>query len=114
MGLLVRRALPEALIDLAADGFQALISVGLAVPDILITDIHMPHMDGFEMIRSLSTVCAVRPGIIIAVSSLSPSDLAAHARALPAVQFMSKPIDEGRLAETLRRARIESGEIAGH
>ena len=100
---LVRRALPDAEITQAEDGFQALLAVGRRVPDILITDINMPHMDGFEMIRSLVGGGALRPTTILAVSSLSPSDLEARGRLLPEVQLMSKPVDEARFATTLHR-----------
>jgi excisionase family DNA binding protein len=109
---LVRRALPDAEIMQAEDGFQALLAVGQCVPDILVTDINMPHMDGFEMIRSLVGGGALRPAKIVAVSSLSPSDLEARGRLLPDVQFMSKPVDEARFAKTLHRIQAAAGGIA--
>lgn len=95
---LVRRALPGAEIAQAEDGFQALLAVGRRVPDILVTDINMPHMDGFEMIRSLAERALKSPAAIVAVSSLSPSDLAARGRLLPGVHFLPKPVDRKRLA----------------
>jgi excisionase family DNA binding protein len=98
----VRRTRPDSAIDLATDGFQALLRAGKAMPDILITDVNMPHMDGFEMIRALAEESAQSPSTLIAVSSLSPSDLASRGRLLPGVHFMSKPVDQERLAALLR------------
>ncbi len=98
---LVRRLLPHAAFDLATDGFQALLRAGKAMPDVLITDVNMPHMDGFEMIRALSEESARSPATIVAVSSLSPSDLAARGRMLPGVHFMAKPVDQARLGALL-------------
>lgn len=101
MVTMVRQILPDAAIDTATDGFQALLGVGKAPPDVLITDINMPHMDGFEMIRSLAEIAFQAPSAIVAVSSLSPSDLAARGRLLPGVHFLSKPVDRRRLAALL-------------
>jgi len=103
MVVLVRRTSPDSAIDLATDGFQALLRAGKAMPDILITDVNMPHMDGFEMIRALAEESAQSPSTIIAVSSLSPSDLASRGRLLPGVHFLSKPVDQERLAALLLR-----------
>ena len=43
---LVEIAVPGARIVVAANGFDALIEVGKAMPDLIVTDITMPHMDG--------------------------------------------------------------------
>lgn len=37
----------------ARDGFDALIRIGEARPDLLISDLNMPGMDGFRMVRTL-------------------------------------------------------------
>ena len=102
MATVVRRALPDAVIDRARDGFQALLRAGNAMPDVLVTDVNMPHMDGFEMIRTLAQQSEPSPATIVAVSSLSPSELEARGRVLPGVHFMSKPVDQETLAALLR------------
>lgn len=101
LSLLVRQLLPDASLETAPDGFQALLSMGAAPPDVLITDIAMPHMDGFEMLRSLSELRASKPSTIVAVSSLSPTELDARGRLLPDIHFLSKPVDRHRLAQVL-------------
>ena len=101
MVTMVRQILPDAAIDESTDGFQALLQAGRTSPDVLITDINMPHMDGFEMIRSLAESTFQAPSTIVAVSSLSPSDLAARGRMLPGVHFLSKPVDRRRLGALL-------------
>ena len=40
-------------VSLAADGVQALVRVTADAPDLIITDVMMPHMDGIELIRRL-------------------------------------------------------------
>lgn len=40
-------------VERAADGAEALARIREALPDILVTDIAMPHMDGIELIRTI-------------------------------------------------------------
>lgn len=37
----------------ANDGFVSLVEIGKKQPDLLITDLYMPNMDGFQMLKSL-------------------------------------------------------------
>ncbi len=101
---LVEIAVPGARIVVAANGFDALIEVGKTMPDLIITDITMPHMDGVEMIRHLSARGDARPPAIVAVSSHS----AAHVDklgGLPAgVTLLSKPLEPARFVETVNLA----------
>ena len=104
---LLRRVRPGARIETVADGFDALMAIGRSDPDILITDVHLPHMDGIEMLRRLSV--DARPRQIVAVSAFTADDLPAL-RALPAgVRFLRKPIDAQRLAEALGATGLAAG-----
>ena len=101
---LVEIAVPGARIVVAANGFDALIEVGKAMPDLIVTDITMPHMNGVEMIRHLSTQGEARPPAIVAVSSHS----AAHVHklgGLPAgVALLAKPVEPDKFVETVNLA----------
>ena len=101
---LVEIAVPGARIVVAANGFDALIEVGKAMPDLIVTDITMPHMDGVEMIRHLSTQGDARPPAIVAVSSHS----AAHVQKLgglpPGVALLPKPVEPDKFVETVNLA----------
>ena len=104
LSAMVESALPAAAVSLAENGFQALVAIGQAVPDIVITDITMPHMDGLEMIRHLCARSVVRPRLIVAVSSRTPAQIRKLGGVPPEVTFLSKPVDPLRLAQTLREA----------
>jgi CheY-like chemotaxis protein len=107
LNLLVKSALPGATITMADNGFQALVAIGQAVPDIVITDILMPHMNGFEMLRQLAKHCVVRPKLIIAMSSQSLSKLS-HLGELPAdVRFLAKPIDPAMFIDAVQTAAAQ-------
>ncbi|MCB5189960.1 response regulator [Methylobacillus arboreus] len=58
-------------IDVATDGFEGLISLGREVPDLLITDLNMPGMSGFEMLRHLKNSNQFSQLNIIALTALN-------------------------------------------
>ncbi len=91
--LLVNEALPGAQVVVFESGIQALVAIGQQAPDIVITDILMPHMNGIEMLRQLATQCVVRPRLIVAVSSFTPEQLAQKGELPPGVRSIRKPID---------------------
>src|SRR5580692_8440724 len=53
-------------VDTAEDGFSALLSMKYAVPDLLLSDLNMPHMSGFEL---LSVVRRRFPQILVIAMS---------------------------------------------
>jgi excisionase family DNA binding protein len=100
---LVRKALPHARIEVAENGFQGLVTIGRVSPDIVITDINMPHMNGLEMIRNLLSDTAIRPRTLVAISSLSKQGLAELGSLPPGVLFLRKPLEERLLIAALQQ-----------
>jgi excisionase family DNA binding protein len=100
---LVLQALPDATVDTAGDGFEALIAVGRHMPHIVLADLAMPHMSGVEMLRRLRQESAAGP-TAIAVSALSEAE-ARELDGLPAdVPLLTKPVDPRQLHALLRAA----------
>lgn len=89
---------------LAQDGFEGLVMAGKYAPDLVITDLSMPGMDGFEMIRHLVTSSEVNIPAIIAVTALSPQDIAAHGGLPDDIPVYAKPIPLGVLKHIVERA----------
>lgn len=95
----VRRVLERALeregyvVATASNGAEALEAVAAAPPDLVVTDINMPDVDGIELLINL----VERGGIkVIAISGggLFPKDeLLADARLLGAVDIIAKPFE---------------------
>lgn len=83
--------LPVELIT-AGNGVEGLIRVGRDTPDLMITDLSMPGMDGFELIRSLAT-SSFREGMeIVVVTGLDPADVAARGGLPNGVRMFPKPV----------------------
>ena len=100
---LVLSALPAARVQALSSGFDALLTIGRQSPDILITDLMMPNMNGFEMLRHLAHDHASRPRAIWAVSNHSHDELLDLGELPEDVLFQSKPIERERFIDMLRR-----------
>ena len=76
---------------IVGNGFEGLLQVGQQVPDILIADLMMPGMDGFEMIRNLRANPNLARMDIIVVSAIDREEVAK--RGLPNdITIFGKPI----------------------
>lgn len=81
----------------APNGFIGLIKIGEITPDILITDLDMPGMDGFEMIRALRKTRSFDELEIIVVSGLDSHEIEVRG-GLPAdIRVFGKPVPFDRL-----------------
>lgn len=83
----------------AADGLTALDQVHAVRPDVLLLDIVMPEVDGFEVVRHLREP---RPLVIFQTAF---SDHALRAFEHEALDFVVKPVTRERLARAIDRAR---------
>ena len=101
---LVEIAVPGARITCAANGFDALIEIGKAMPDLIVTDISMPYIDGVQMIRHLCAPGHARPPAIVAVSSHSPEHVEKLGGLPPGVTLLAKPVEPDKFVETLNLA----------
>ncbi|MFL6696820.1 MAG: response regulator [Vitreoscilla sp.] len=101
--MLVEEAFPSASITKANNGFEGLRAMGRITPDILVTDIVMPHIDGLEMLRHVATQ-ADRPGLVIATSFLQQDEVERRGR-LDGVAFLPKPLDATAFLALLRTHR---------
>ncbi len=86
----------------AENGQQALMLIDAYEPDILMTDIRMPIMNGIEL---ASQVKSRLPGCkIIFISGFSDKDYLKAAIHLGVVNYVEKPVDLAELTETIRKA----------
>lgn len=87
----------------AEDGVDALARIGEMLPDLMLLDLMMPKMDGFEVCRQVRANPAWKDLPILVQSSLSSSDDRKHAFSAGATDFVTKPINA---TELLSRVRI--------
>ncbi len=89
----------------ANDGFQGLVRIGQWMPDMVVTDLNMPGMNGFEMVRSLKMAGADYANLqVVAVTALSAGDVADRGGLPEGTVVFQKPVDFSAI-EDLARSR---------
>lgn len=75
------------------DGFLGLVALGEAEPDLLLLDLGLPRLDGFELLRALRASPSYQHLPVIVTSALSPEEVADRGGVPPGVAFLPKPVD---------------------
>lgn len=89
--------------DAAFDGLSGLAKVESSPPDLILLDLNLPGMDGYEVARRLKHSAKTRIIPIVVVSSFAEVENRIKALDAGADDFLSKPIDQVEL-----RARVQS------
>jgi len=93
---------PRAHIYCAADGRIGLDHFRTYLPDIVVTDLNMPEMDGIQL---LTVIRATKPetGVIVVTAHSDWPGPAESASAAIPIEYISKPIDFGNLFAAVDR-----------
>jgi len=84
-------------VSVTDNAMSALMMIGRQSPDMLVTDLHMPGMDGFKMLRVLRETPETRRTRVVVVSGLDAEEIKDRG-GLPAdVELLPKPIPFDRL-----------------
>lgn len=86
----------------ATNGFEGLVRIGETQPRMLITDLNMPGMDGFRMIRSLRGSADYKDMDIVAVTALDKAEIADRGGLPEDVKVMTKPVPFSELERLVR------------
>ena len=84
---------PRVQVEQAEDGYDALLKAGHSKPDLMILDLRMPRMDGFEACRRIRTNPATAATKILAVSGFMDEEAQREIIRCGASDFMRKPLD---------------------
>jgi len=101
----------------AASGEEALAAVAAQLPDLILLDIMLPGMDGFEVTRRLKADATSRAVPIILVTSLDDRKSRIKGLEAGAEEFINKPVDRAELLVRVRnllRLKAYSDFIANH
>jgi two-component system, LytTR family, response regulator len=96
------------IIDKCQNGREAIRAIKTHKPDLVFLDIQMPGFDGFSVVQGLMEV---EPPLFVFVTAYS--DHAIRAFEANAMDYLMKPVDEARLADTLERVRQRLTEKRG-
>ncbi len=102
--------LPHPDIEIAAEcanGFEAVKAVAETTPDLLVLDVQMPKLDGFEVLELIGQGSAAPPVVIFVTAY---DQYAMRAFDAHAVDYLLKPFSTERFELALERARSRLGE----
>lgn len=89
----------------AEDGEEALKLIELQTPDIIITDIKMPRMDGLTLVETIKN--RKLPTKIVIISGYSDFSFAQKTTRFGASDYVLKPIEETQVLDVVRRCVIQ-------
>ena len=93
----------------ATNGVEAVDMVEAYEPDVVVTDIIMPRMDGFMLMETLGRMNLKKHPEIVALTALGRDDFITRAMSLGARYYMVKPFD----ATALYRCILDAAQIGG-
>src|SRR5690606_5380156 len=76
----------------AASGAEALLLSGEQPPDLLVTDLVMPGIDGFGMLETLTKRALAKPMQIVVATALEPAEIESRGGLPPGVSVFHKPV----------------------
>jgi two-component system LytT family response regulator len=90
-----------------ANGFEAVQRIGELAPDLVLLDVQMPKLDGFEV---LSLLDPDKPQVVFVTAF---DEYALRAFEVNAVDYLLKPFGRDRLAAALERVRARLAAVGG-
>lgn len=94
----------------AANGIQGLSCIKAQYPDVVLTDVRMPEMDGLEMIGAL-TAAGIQTKYII-LSAYSEFEYAKKAMSYGVSEYLLKPVSISELSQSLKKLELQLQESA--
>jgi DNA-binding response OmpR family regulator len=94
----------------ASDGHGALAEVEQSLPDLILLDLKMPHMDGYEVIRQLKGSEGTQsvPIIVITASPVDKERDRVQVLGMGVSQYITKPLSIETLVSEIRSVIDES------
>lgn len=87
----------------AVDGVHGLEVLAGETPDVIVTDINMPRMDGFGFIEGVRKSGRHRATPILVLTTESDAEKKSRARQAGATGWIVKPFNPAKLVDALRR-----------
>ena len=92
----------------ANDGYEGLIKIGQTLPSVIITDLRMPNMDGFQMIKALKKMPELSECVIVVVTGLTVEEVQQQGGLPDDVELFIKPVAFEKLEKILRSKFLDA------
>ncbi len=90
------------IVDAVADGEQALAAAKLSKPDLVLSDVMMPKMDGFQLLQALRADVLLRDVPVLLLSARAGEEAKVEGLAAGANDYLTKPFSARELIARVR------------
>jgi len=84
-------------VSISSSGVHAIQSISQQSPDLILLDIQMPEMDGFEVCKILKSNAQTKDIPIIFLTAVTDSEKILHSFEIGGVDYITKPFNKGEL-----------------
>jgi chemosensory pili system protein ChpA (sensor histidine kinase/response regulator) len=99
---------------LAKDGIEALERLAEDLPQVVLSDIEMPRMDGFDLVRNIRGDARLRALPVIMITSRIAQKHREHAAELGVDHYLGKPYSEDDLVGLVARYAASAAAMQAH
>lgn len=103
--------LPEVEVITASNGIEALEQIEEYAPDLVLLDIMMPRMSGFEVCQRIKSDPRTRDITVVMVTALNETSDIERAAKCGTDDYLSKPIDRQAMVDLVRSLLTTKGRI---
>ena len=100
----IRTSLPDYEVVEAQDGFRAGTILATLKPDVVLLDLRMPGMDGYEVCRMIKSQDETRHAEVVAMTAYPSAENEARILSCGARVCLSKPLDMRQLMQEIQAA----------
>ena len=106
------KAIPGVEIKTAGNGVEATVSINVAAPDMVVTDLQMPEMDGLELVQWIESEYPEIP--VILMTAKGSEQIAIDALKNGAASYVPKSTLSHSLADTAEQILVQQQEQEGY
>jgi two-component system chemotaxis response regulator CheY len=90
----------------AGDGLEGLAVLKNNVPDVIISDVNMPNMNGMEFVKAVRDIPAFKFTPILMLTTENTDDKKSTGREAGATGWIVKPFDPDKLIQTINKVCV--------
>ncbi|MGD2109658.1 MAG: response regulator [Phycisphaerae bacterium] len=105
--------MPEVRVVTARNGQEALAQIQATSPDLVLLDIMMPKVSGFEVCNRIKSDPKTRDTIVVMVTALNETADVERAAECGTDDYLAKPVDRKALLELVQNLLVTKGRGSG-
>ena len=90
-------------VTVATDGYEGLKAIRAKMPDLVITDVNMPNMDGITLVRELRNRASYKFVPLLVLTTEATTERKQQGKAAGATGWLVKPFNPERLLATVAK-----------